>query len=52
MTIPLSDMEHCPRCWAYFTKGFNHQCPPLLAALVSLHEQKKNTIEPESDPNP
>jgi len=50
MSIRDTYTEHCPHCWAYYTKGYNHQCPPFLVALVKLHEQKKNTIEPEKQP--
>lgn len=43
----FQDMENCPHCWAYYTKGYNHQCPPFMVALVKYHESKKNTIEPD-----
>lgn len=52
MTGPPWPTEKCPHCWAYFTKGYNHQCPPFMVALVKLHELKRNTIEPESQENP
>lgn len=52
MTSPPRPTEYCPHCWAYYTKGFNHECPPFLVALVKLFNEKKNIIEPDPPEKP
>ena len=45
------NLIHCEDCLAYYTKGYNHVCPPWLKALVAKKkkEQAADGLQPVVD---